>query len=135
MRVAIQSLKFSESSQTRQQLKAVHMLILGIVSWNIFIDQTRVVDDRLVFPNDDFFDYNPTVGDNRTAAYNIAIADNSTIVDDGTTVDVLHPVGSNVTTTELPTVDHRLVLGSVAKCPPGQKLHAGQCRFGAELTL
>lgn len=121
------------------QLKAVHTLLLGIVSWNILIVQTRVVDDRIVFPNDNdestnIFDYSPIVNDNRTAACNITIADkpdNTTIADNSTTVDKLPLVISNVTTTELPTVVNRILVDTLAKCRAGQKLHAGRCRNSA----
>ncbi|TDG50565.1 hypothetical protein AWZ03_002869 [Drosophila navojoa] len=75
------------------QMKAVHTLLLGILSWNIFIVQTHVVDDRIVFPNDNN--------------------------------------ESTTTTTELPTLDNRILVDTLPKCPTGQKLYAGRCRFSA----
>ncbi|XP_023164892.2 uncharacterized protein LOC111595412 [Drosophila hydei] len=125
------------------QLKAKQTLLLAIVTWHIFVVQTRLADDRVVFPNDNdestTYTYTFSISTNSsnissttelplgnsTSVGNTTLAINSTLAGNCSSLDELQP------TTELPTVDNRILVDSLPVCPPGQSLRAGRCRKSA----
>ncbi|XP_064537940.1 AAC-rich mRNA clone AAC11 protein-like [Drosophila montana] len=47
------------------------------------------------------------------------------------TLEELHLPNSSTSTTELPTLDNRILVDTLPVCPPGQSLRAGRCRQSA----